>query len=335
MKKILYVIVGLIAVVVVLCLFGPSHIKVERSIEINTSAGIIREKITDLRFFQEVWSPWTEKDPAMKVSYAGNTGEEGSKLSWVSDKSDVGIGSMTYKYTHGDTVMQSLYFEGQGEAQIYHIVATNGKGSKVTWIMQNDVPFYLRFMMLFMNIDKMVGPDFEKGLSKLKTVVESMPAVANYEIKEEQWADRTYIGKRAKINVENGDMSKMTAFMGESWTKLKEYTTKNKLESTCAPSAIFFEWGEKETDMMAAMCVPNGTEGKDGYEKWFFPNANVLHVAYYGDETGSMAAHNAIGDYMKKNNKEQLCVVEEYATDHAIEKDPSMWLTNIYYVLKK
>ncbi|MES2763351.1 MAG: SRPBCC family protein [Bacteroidota bacterium] len=334
MKKIIYVLIGLLAVWLILCIAGPSEVKVGRSIDINANADMIRTKITDLKFFHESWSPWTEKDPGMKVTYSGTAGQEGASMSWVSDKDEVGVGSMTYKYTHGDTIMQSLYFEGQGAAQIYHVVTANGEGSKVTWIMQNDVPFYVRFMMLFMNIDKMVGPDFEKGLNKLKTAMESMPAVATYEIKEEQWEPRTYAGIRAKINVENGDMSKMTAFMGENWPKLYDYLTQNKLESNCKPSAIFFEWGEKETDMATVVCVPNNTEVK-GYEKWHFPNATVLHVAYYGDEAGSMAAHNAIGDYMKKNNKEQLCVVEEYVTDHAVEKDPAKWLTNIYYVLKK
>ncbi|MES2513394.1 MAG: SRPBCC family protein [Bacteroidota bacterium] len=337
MKKIAYVLLALIAVVIILCLCGPSHVTVQRSAEINAPSEVIKSKITDPKFFQEVWSPWTEKDPGMKVTYAGTAGQEGASLSWVSDSAAVGVGSMTYKYTHGDTIMQSLYFEGQGEAQIYHVVVENDKGSKVTWIMENDIPFYLRFMMLFWDLDKMVGPDFEKGLNKLKTAIETMPATTatNYEINEEHWEPRTYIGKRAKINVENGDMSKMTAFLGENWVKLNQYLSENKLESGCTPSAIFFEWGEKETDMVAVMCVPNGTEGKDGYEKWSFPNATVLHLAYYGDEAGSMSAHNAISDYMKKNKQEQLCVVEEYVTDRAIEKDASKWLTNIYYVLKK
>jgi hypothetical protein len=177
MKKILYIVIGLLAVYLILCLAGPSSMKIERSTEINAPADEIRTKITDLKFFHESWSPWTEKDPAMQVTYTGEAGKEGHSMSWISDNKEVGKGSMTYRYTHNDTVMQTLHFDGQGDAQVYHVVSATGDNkSKVTWIMQNHVPFFFRAIMLFMNIDKMVGPDFEKGLSKLKTAIESIPA---------------------------------------------------------------------------------------------------------------------------------------------------------------
>ena len=68
MKKILYVLLGLIAVYLILCLIGPSSVRVERSISIHAQADVIKSKIVDLKFFHETWSPWTEKDPQMKGS---------------------------------------------------------------------------------------------------------------------------------------------------------------------------------------------------------------------------------------------------------------------------
>jgi hypothetical protein len=173
MKKFLYIIIGLFCLYIILCLIGPKHFRAERSIEINAPKEFVKSKLTDYKFFQEKWSPWTEKDPKMQVTYIGNPGEIGHKLAWESKSKDVGVGSMTYKYTNNDTIMHSLYFEGEGESPIYHIVTGDDKKCKVTWIMANDVPFFGRVFMLFIDIEKMIAPDFEKGLLNFKQSVEN------------------------------------------------------------------------------------------------------------------------------------------------------------------
>ena len=144
MKKLIYFIFGVIALYLILCIFGPAVTKVERSILIDASPDLLKTKIADLHFFQDNWSPWTEKDPKMKVTYKGRPGEEGSSMSWVSNKKGVGKGSMTYRYTHGDTIMQTLHFDDYGDSKVYHVVSASGKGSKVTWIMESESPFFCR-----------------------------------------------------------------------------------------------------------------------------------------------------------------------------------------------
>jgi len=334
-KKILYVIIGLFVVYFILCLAGPSQMKVERSIDINASADLIKSKMIDLKFFQETWSPFTEKDPAMKVTYEGETGKEGNKMSWVSDKKEVGIGSMKYKYTHGDTIMESLFFEGQGEAQIFHIVTSNGNASKVTWNMQNSIPFFFRAMMLFMNIDKMVGPDFEKGLSKLKTAMENMPKeveTASYEIKELDWDVKTYYG----IKTTNIAFDKIGPFFGQSYGKIGEALSKAKVQPLMPPKALYFKYDEKNMtcDVAAVIEVANGSK-VSGIEKFEFPPSKVLHIAYYGSYEKSANAHYAMDEYMKQKKLIQSAVLEEYVTDPMMEKDTTKWLTNIYYFIKK
>ncbi len=333
MKKILYIIIGLIAVYLILCIFGSSSMKVERSTEINAPADMIRSKITDLKFFYESWSPWTEKDPAMKVTYTGEPGKEGSSMAWESDKKEVGIGSMTYKYTHGDTVMQALYFKGQGEAQVYHVVSANGAGSKVTWIMQNKIPFVMRGMMLFMNIDKMVGPDFEKGLAKLKTAIESMPAeqpTQHYTINEINWEAKTFYGKKETLSFD-----KMSAFFGENYPKLAKELAAAKINVIGAPKGIFFKFDEKTmiTECAAVMEVAKGTKLAN-WEKFETPAGKVLSIEYYGPYDKSAQAHYAMDAYMKEKGLTQSLVLEEYVTDPMMEKDPAKWLTNIFYLIK-
>src|SRR5688572_4553743 len=132
MKKILYIILALIVLYFVLALFGPKHVKVERSIVVNAPAETVKEKLGDFQYFQTRWSPWTEKDPAMTTNYSGAPGEPGHKLAWSGNK-DVGTGEMELVGFHNDSLIQVLRFEGQGESQSYYIIKDEGGNTKVTW----------------------------------------------------------------------------------------------------------------------------------------------------------------------------------------------------------
>ena len=333
MKKILYVFLGLVALYLILCVFGPDRIKVERSIEINAPADLIKTKLADYHFFQEKWSPWTEKDPSMKTTYTGESGKEGHSVAWESAVKEVGKGSMTYKGTNGDTVLHSLHFDGhQSDAHIYHIVSTNGTSTKVTWLMADPTPFMFRAMMLFINIDKMVGPDFEKGLSKLKLAMERIPATTNvhYDIKEMNWDTKTFYGVRTKTTFD-----KLAAFFGESYGKIGKSMAPSKTQMVGAPKAIYFSFDEKTmvTDVAAVAEVTNSTK-LSGVEKFETPASKVLSIGYYGAYDKSANAHYAMDAYMKEKGLTQSYVIEEYVTDPMTEKDTAKWLTNIFYLVK-
>lgn len=332
MKKLLYVIVGLLALYIILCLFGPAETKVERSIEIDAPAELVKAKIPDLKFFHDHWSPWTEKDPKMKVTYTGETGEEGSSMAWVSNVKEVGKGSMTYNYTHGDTVMQTLHFDDYGDSKVYHVVKANGNKSKVTWIMQSKNPFMARAMMLFMNMDKMIGPDFEKGLKSLKLAIETMGTApeTDFDINEISWEPKTYFGKKEKLSFD-----KMQAFFGDTYGKLMKSLEKSKITPIGAPKAIYFSFDEKTmvSEVAAVMELAKNAKLAD-FDQFETPGGKVLHIAYYGAYENSAAAHYAMDAYMKANGLTQVSVIEEYVTDPMTEKDPNKWLTNIYYVVK-
>jgi effector-binding domain-containing protein len=333
MKKILYVLLGLVALYFILCVFGPSRAKVERSIDINASADLIKIKLGDYKFFHESWSPWTEKDPGMKKTYTGEAGKEGHMIAWESENEEVGKGSMTYKGTRGDTVMHTLHFDGHGsDAHIFHVVIANGASSKVSWIMDDETPFVFRAIMLFMNMDKMIGPDFEKGLAKLKTAIESMPAetAAHYDVEETNWDAKTFYGVKGNMTFD-----KLGEFFGESYAKIGEALGKAKAQSVGQPKAIYFSFDEKTmvADVAAVIEVANGTK-LNGVEKFETPAGKVLKIAYYGAYEKSGNAHYAMDTYMKEKGMTQSYVLEEYVTDPMAEKDTAKWLTNIFYIVK-
>lgn len=333
MKKVLYVIIGIAILYLVLCLMGPSQLTIERNVSVNAGANAVNAAIVDHKIFHEKWSPWTEKDPAMKVTYEGEAGQVGHKMSWVSEVKDVGKGSMKIESVSADSVIETLSFEGMGDSKVYFKVKTDNSTTNVIWGMSNKIGFFGRGFMLFMNVDKMVGPDFEKGLSKLKSYVESIPAEPKafaYEVKEIQWEERTYCGKKETFGTD-----KLYPFFAENFPKIFADLTKAKLKPSGSPSAIYFKWDteKNETECAAVACLPKGTVLK-GWEKWVIPSSKVLHIEYYGAYNKSMGAHNTMMNYMKEKGFEQSMVIEEYVTDPSTEKDTAKWLSNIFYVLK-
>jgi effector-binding domain-containing protein len=336
LKKVVYVLVSLIGIYLVLCLVGPKKVQVERSITVNASNETVKTKLADFKFFQEKWNPFSEKDSAMKTTFEGETGMPGSKYSWKGNK-DVGSGSMELIAINGDTILQKIIFTEPrpGGGDVYLIAKANANATNVTWGMKFEVGFFMRAMMLFMNMDKMIGAKYEKGLAKFKEVMEVAPTsdiktYNGYEIKEVIWPDKTYFGKKAIVAFD-----KLSAFYAENFPKIFNDAMNNKLEHTGPPSSIFYTYDEqkKQAECAAVISVPEGQ--LKGWEKFNVPSANLaLHIAYYGayDKIGN--AHMAMDAYMKEKGLMQTCMVEEYITDPMTEKDTAKWLTNIYYVIK-
>jgi len=332
MKKVLYVIFGLVVLYFILCVVGPSEMLVTRSVNVKADGNLVKAQLADLKFFQEKWSPWSEKDPNMKVSYIGEMGKTGYGYKWEGND-EVGKGTLEFVAVNGDSLIQKLTFEGMGDSKTFYVVTNENEGTKLTWGIQFDVDFFGRGMMLFMNMDNMMGADFEKGLSKFKAAVESMPAPVSqtaYEVKEINWEEKTFVGKKGVFKFEQ-----LSAFFGETYPKLFEELGKENQEPIMAPSAIYFKWDQEkgESECAAVACVKNGVKLKN-FESFVVPASKVLHIAYYGAWSQSINAHMAMDEYIKKNNlPAQTQVIEEYITDPMTEKDTAKWLTNIFYVL--
>lgn len=172
MKKVFYAILVLIILYFVLALFGPNEVKTERTIIVNAPASFVREKLSDYRYFHEKWSPWTLKDPNMKVSYSGIAGQPGHSYEW--DGEEVGKGTLDMLRFNGDSLVQQINFEYQDPALYYYIVSgQNGGSSNVKWGMHFDVDFIWRTPTMLFNLQRKIEEDFEAGLKRLKEQIET------------------------------------------------------------------------------------------------------------------------------------------------------------------
>jgi effector-binding domain-containing protein len=333
-KKVLYVIASLFLIYLVLCLFGPKKIQVDRSVTVKAPAEIVKTQLSDFKFFQEKWSPWSEKDPNMKTVFEGETGMPGSKYTWEGNK-EVGKGSMELIGINGDTILQKIIFTAPRPSggDVYLIAKPMGDSTHVTWGMNFKVGFLGRGAMLFMNMDKRIGNDYEKGLSKFKEVIESMPIDKTYggfEIKEVAWTEKTYFGKKAILTFD-----KLDAFFEENFPKIFNAAISDNLEHTGPPSGIFYTYDEqkKQTECVAAISVP-GEQKLKGWEKFTLPASDLaLHIECHGGYPNIKNANKAIEEYMKEKGLTHSLVIEEYIAGPLSEKEPKKWITNIYYII--
>jgi uncharacterized protein YndB with AHSA1/START domain len=172
-KAILIVVVVLIAGLLVLASTKPDTFRVERSTTIKAPADKVFPLINDLRTWTS-WSPYEKKDPAMKRTFGATTHGKGAVYAWEGNK-EIGQGSMEITdSTSPSKVTLKLDFVKPFEAHnvVDFTLQPEGDSTKVTWAMHGPAPFISKVMQVLINMDKMVGGDFEAGLANLRAIAE-------------------------------------------------------------------------------------------------------------------------------------------------------------------
>lgn len=147
---------------------------VRRSITIDAAPEAIYQQVVDLRNW-EAWSPWEGLDPSLEKTYSGPESGPGSSYHWKGNRK-VGEGSMTITDAEANRkVTIDLRFIKPFKSQSETVLTLEpvDGGTRVEWSMTGSHTAMSQVFSLVRPMDKMVGPDFEKGLSRLKAVVES------------------------------------------------------------------------------------------------------------------------------------------------------------------
>ena len=171
-KLIGLVLVLIIAGVLIYASTKPDTFRMERSTIIKAPPEKISAYLSDFKQW-EVWSPWDEKDPAMKRSFSGAASGKGAVYGWEGNNK-VGTGSMEVLDVQPQKVTVKLDFLKPFEAHntADFILEPQGDSTKVTWAMFGPANLMTKVVHVFMSMDNMVGPDFEAGLAKLKAAAE-------------------------------------------------------------------------------------------------------------------------------------------------------------------
>jgi len=162
-----------IAVVLILAATKPDHFAVQRAAIVSAPPEKIFPLINDFRQWGS-WSPYEHKDPEMKRTYSGAVRGSGAVYAWEGDK-NVGKGRMEILEASAPSKLVIKLdfftpFEAHNTAEF--TMLPHDDATRVTWRMHGPAPFMARIMHVFINIDKMVGKDFEAGLANLKRLAE-------------------------------------------------------------------------------------------------------------------------------------------------------------------
>jgi hypothetical protein len=177
-KKVAFGIAGFFGVaalvVVILALTKPDKLHVQRSLAMRGTPELVFPYANDFRKFT-TWIPWVELDPNQTVEYSDPSSGVGAWYTW-SGNDDVGTGRMELLSAEPTKVVHKLEFiepfASVAEATVSVRPLGDGK-IEVTWAYDQDAGFGTKLMTVFMDMDAMLGADFDKGLARLKPLVEA------------------------------------------------------------------------------------------------------------------------------------------------------------------
>ena len=174
MVKIVVVgVVVLIAAVLGLAATKPDTFRIQRAASIKAPPEEIFALINDFRSWGS-WSPWEKKDLGMKRALSAAASGKGAVYEWEGNK-NVGQGRMEITESVPPSKL-TIALDFVKPFQAHNIVEfrlePNGDSTHVTWAMQGHTPYFAKIIHVFVNMDRMVGKDFEAGLASLKTIAE-------------------------------------------------------------------------------------------------------------------------------------------------------------------
>ena len=178
LKKVLGVVAALVVVFVAVVATRPGEFTVERSAVVDAPADVVFARVDGFKSW-DLWSPWSKLDPAMTKTLTGPEAGKGAHYAWKGND-QVGSGNMTVTESTppaptaaGKVVMDLNFTEPFEAANVTTFnITPDGDKSKVSWVMTGKNNFMSKAAGLFMDMDKMIGADFEKGLADLKALTE-------------------------------------------------------------------------------------------------------------------------------------------------------------------
>ncbi|MBX3176727.1 MAG: SRPBCC family protein [Candidatus Hydrogenedentes bacterium] len=168
------ILAALVAVFCVVVALQPADFRIERSASIDAPPENVFALVNNFRHWDR-WSPWARRDPEMTAAYEGPEAGAGAVYAWAGNN-EVGEGRMTITESipHARIEIQLDFFRPFAATNTaVFTFAESGGATSVTWSMEGRNNFLAKAFNLLMDMDAMVGGDFEKGLAAMKSAAET------------------------------------------------------------------------------------------------------------------------------------------------------------------
>lgn len=177
MRKKLLIALGVIAaiilILVVVVALQPSYYRITRSTVVSAPPGVVFDQVNNLHNWH-AWSPWEKLDPNAKIGFEGPPAGKGAVSTW-SGNDKMGAGRMTIIDSQPSELLRiQLDFERpfKDTSTTEFAFQPEALKTRVTWSMWGERNFIAKAVCMFMDMDNVVGGQFEKGLANLKSVAE-------------------------------------------------------------------------------------------------------------------------------------------------------------------
>jgi effector-binding domain-containing protein len=279
----------------------PRNIRVERSVSIARPASLIYATVNSFQLFPK-WSPWQSLDPNMRQTTEGAREGVGAKLVW-SGNDKVGSGTQVITAsTPNRSIASDIDFGKMGVAKSNIVLVPQESSTRVTWTLDVDMgagPIGRYFGLL---MDGMIGKDYEKGLSKLKTLVEAMPNVdiSGFAAHSVELTAMPILVVSETSPLDTASISKAYA---DGYGRIGKFMAKNKLHRSGPPLGIDGEMTATTFSFEAGIPVDRGdvspADNVRLIQSYAGKALKTTHVGpydtlakTYGDFRAYMAAHD-------------------------------------------
>ncbi len=343
MKTLKYIFFLLLLVIVAGAIYIAtleSSYDVSRTKTIKAPIQVVYNKVNDFKTWSS-WSPWLGKDPTTELIYGENTSGKGATHSWKSNHKDVGEGNMeTVEVIANESITQKITFIKPWESQsdIYWTFKTVDEGTEVTWGMKGELDFMSRAFMAFAGgMEKQVGPDYERGLIKLDSVIQA--DMKKYSVTVN--GVTTHGGGFYLYNTTSCKIDEIGIKMQEMMPKVGMYAQKNKIKMAGPPFTLYHKFDPENNAVIFSCAVPVLerviTESGSGIQTGMLKPFKALKTTLKGDYTNSKEAWETAYKYLADNELEQVdgsVALEVYLTDSMSTPNPADWITEIYIPVK-
>lgn len=309
----------------------PKTYEVKREIVIDAPADAVFTEVNNLKA-QGAWSPWEAKDPNMERIYEGPEAGVGARYIWKGNE-EVGHGSMEIleaepnKYIKTNLIFTEPW---QSESIIIWTFEPLEGGTKATWSVHGELPGFM-FWMGEDDMDKMMGPDFESGLAKLKAVVEenrSSTTAYSHQLVDVEAMDYYYTAHSIPFSEMSSDL------FASNYEKIAAYLAEDAAKMSSPPLAIFHEWNEdtQTTKMEIAMACNSKKPAKGDIKKGKTFAGKAMMVSHKGPYEGTEAAHEFLHTQISQSEYTFAgSPWEVYVSGPEEDPNPENWITEIYY----
>jgi carbon monoxide dehydrogenase subunit G len=176
LMRVLIALAVIVAGALVVVATRPTEFRVTRTARIAAPPAAVFAQVNDFRKW-DAWNPWAKIDPAMKQSYEGSPAGVGAVYTWVGN-SQVGEGRMTLTESRPNELIRikmEFFKPFAATSSAEFTFKPEGDQTVVTWSMEGRNNFMAKAVHLVMNMDRMIGGQFDKGLAQMKAVAEAAP----------------------------------------------------------------------------------------------------------------------------------------------------------------